>query len=238
MRTPLLLALVALTGCEDVASSDVLTSGMWASITVEATGDGSSRAVTILKVGGATSNTYVELMGDDALTATLGEETLDQSKESLGDFHQYVASFSSDAPAVPYTVAFTRTVDTGAPESVVSLPQPLVIDTPMNGEVALESFSRAAPITLAWSNAGTTDAMELWATGDCIEPYHMEISGDPGTLTIEANTLQPLNNDTAASCAVSYTLNRWNNGSLDVGYGEGGLARGLQTRVFELLTTP
>ncbi|MBN2800158.1 MAG: hypothetical protein JXX28_13545 [Deltaproteobacteria bacterium] len=240
MRPAILTAALGLflAGCEDVDSSDVLTSGMWANISVQATGDGSSDAITILKVGGATSNTYVEMTGDDALSATLGEESLPQAKESLGDFHQYRASFSTAEPGVPYTVSFTRTVDEGAPETVVTLPEPFEIDDPAAAEVPVESFSRAAPITLTWGSSGTTDAMELWVTGDCIKPFYTEIAGDPGTYTLEADTIEPLDDDLEASCTAVYLINRWNNGTLDLGYGEGGMARGLQTRNLEMLTTP
>jgi hypothetical protein len=68
------VALAPLVACEAVDSEDVLTSGMYADLAVTNTGS-NTRAAAILRVGGASSNTFVELTGDDSLTLRIGEES-------------------------------------------------------------------------------------------------------------------------------------------------------------------
>ncbi|MBT3223778.1 MAG: hypothetical protein HN348_32315, partial [Proteobacteria bacterium] len=122
MRTPIILGLALLIGCADVESDDLLTSGMYAHLEVEALGDGTSRASAVLKAGGVNSNTYVDLTGDDALTAEFEGETQDMTKETVGNYHRYVADFDSDTAGETLTIVFSRTVDAGAPTSTLTLP--------------------------------------------------------------------------------------------------------------------
>ena len=227
-----LILVLALVACEDVESDAVLTSGMYARLQVVADGGGTSQAIAVLKVGGATSNTYVELTGDDALFATTGEVEEEMVEEQLGDYHRYVASFDSAVDDAEYVVAFERTVDEGAPDSAMELPTAFEIDTPAG------TFSRAADITLTWTPSGTADNMDLYVDGDCILPYTRELEGDPGTLTIEAGTLLAVDDEAQASCDVTYTLDRWRAGTVDTAFGEGGDAAGHQQREVGVLTAP
>lgn len=223
--------LVLSLACADVESGDVLTSGMWANISVTADGGGTSQVATVLKVGGADSNTYVELTTADVLTATLDGEEQILTEEELGDYHRYVTTFQSDQAGLPYTIAFTRSVDEGAPESVVELPEPFEML-----EVDVSHFDATQDITIEWEPSGSGDFMELSAEGDCIWPYHQDLEGDTGVAVIEANTLEQIGDELDVSCEVTYTVMRWNNGDLDPGYGDGGIATGRQVRERAYLT--
>ena len=64
---------VASTACEDISSSDLLTSGMSAVVYGTAEGEDSTRVMVELRAGGRLSNTMVDLQGDDELVATSGE---------------------------------------------------------------------------------------------------------------------------------------------------------------------
>ncbi len=223
--------LVLAVGCADVDSNDVLTSGMWANISVEADGGGTSQVSAVLKVGGGDSNTYVELSGDDQLTATLGEEEQVMTEQVLGDYHRYITTFQSDAPGQAYTVSFTRSLDEGAPESVVDLPEPFEIL-----EVDVSHFNATEDIHIAWDPSGSDDFMELGAEGDCIWPYFQDLEGDTGSAVIPAGSIEQVGDELEVSCEVTYTVVRWKNGDLDLGYGDGGVITGRQVRDTAYLT--
>ena len=55
---------------ESVESEDIRTTGIYPEIQVTATGNGSSLVRVRLKVGGSDSNTYLNLTGDDTLSAS------------------------------------------------------------------------------------------------------------------------------------------------------------------------
>ncbi len=228
----IMAALVAWTGCSDVSSEDVLTSGMYADLRVEASDHGTSPVTAVLKVGGAKSNTYVQLAEGDELVASVGDETQTMVEQTIGDYHEYVAGFATAEGGDVFTVSLNRTIDAGAPNSVMTLPDPFDID-PVEGP-----FQRSQDITITWSPAGSTDNMRISATGDCVLAYERDISGDPGTVTIEANSLIPINDDLQESCNVVYQLDRWRAGTLDPGYGEGGKAIAHQIRTVSVLTQP
>jgi hypothetical protein len=92
-------------GCrQEVESTDVRTSGVYPVIDVLAEGTGSSRVQVKLKVGGPVSNTFLELTGDDRLTATGGGVTRDL--DSSGTV-SYAATFATEA-AGPFVIGLNR----------------------------------------------------------------------------------------------------------------------------------
>ncbi len=188
MRRLFLVTAVFLTAaaCADVASEDVLTSGIYADLSVEGSDHGTSTVTAKLKVGGSGSNTYVELTGTDELIASVGDETQVMVEQTIGDYHEYVAGFATADGGDVFTVSFNRSVDEGAPNSSMTLPDPFDID-PVQGP-----FQRSSDITLTWSPASSPDNMRLTATGSCVLTYGRDISGDPGIVTIEADSLVPI----------------------------------------------
>ncbi len=229
---PVLLAATVLGACEDVTSEDILTSGIYADLSVEASDHGTSTVRAVLKVGGASSNTYVQLTGEDELVATVGDESQPMVEQTLGDYHEYVAGFATANGGDVFKVSLNRSIDEGAPNSTMTLPDPFDID-PVTGPL-----QRSSDITITWSPANSTDNMRITAAGSCVLTYERDISGDPGTVTIEAGSLIPLDDAAQESCEVTYQIDRWRAGTLDPGYGEGGKAIAHQIRTISVLTQP
>ncbi|MCB9796949.1 MAG: hypothetical protein H6741_30060 [Alphaproteobacteria bacterium] len=234
LRSLLLMSPLLLVACESVSSSDVLTSGMYANLSVTADGSGTSRALAILRVGGATSNTYVDLTGDDTLTVTVNEESQEFSRQALGDYIEYIADLDVDAAGTEFTIGLNRTVDEGAPASTMTLPEPFALSGPQEGG----TMSRTADLTFTWEPSGESDAMSWSLSGDCFFDEVGSLDGDPGTVVVPGGTLESTDEDSPAACDAKFTLTRARTGSLDAGYGEGGKAEGLQERVVEFRSDP
>ncbi len=231
----LFLTLASLVACEAVDSTDVMTDGVYADISAEAEGDGSTRTSAILRVGGSTSNTFLELVESDSLTASTGEDSQTMIDQSIGDFHAYVAEFDVDAEDTEFVVAFDREVDESAPNTVMSLPAQFDLTGP---EEAVTVSRSQEEITISWEPSGSDDEM-LWSvTGDCFFDADGGVDGDPGTVTVEAGTLESTDEDEPATCEATLTITRSRVGSLDENYGEGGTAFGRQVRSVDILVSP
>ena len=231
----LFLTLATLVACESVESTDVMTSGVYADIEAVAEGDGSTRASAILRVGGADSNTFLELVADDSLTASTGEETQELIEQSIGDYFSYVADFDVDAEDTEFVVAFERTVDEGAPNTTLSLPALFDLTGPEEGVTLSRSEE---DITITWESSGTEDEMLWSASGGCFFDASGGIEGDPGTFTIEAGTLESVDEDEPETCEATLVITRSRVGDLDPGYGEGGSVFGKQMRSVDILVSP
>lgn len=232
LRTAIVGAGLALgAACTDIDSESLLTSGMSAHITATATGDGDTTVAAVLRAGDLVSNVFVDLSEGDTLTATRGEEALSLARESVGSYHRYVARFDGDTPDVDHVVALARTVDEGAPNSVVALPEAFTVSGPTE-------FSRAGDLAFTWEPSGTAEAMYVWVDGPCVFSYGESIIGDPGEWTIPGGTIEPLEDDPEASCNVSVRVTRTRLGQLDAGFGEGGLVEGVQSREFGATSNP
>ena len=232
MRTPIILGLALFAGCADVDSNDLLTSGMYAHLEVEALGDGTSQALATLKAGGVNSNTYVDLTGDDELTAEFEGETVKMTKETVGNYHRYVADFDTDTAGETFTISFTRTVDGGAPQSTLTLPDAFDLDE------LVDTVNDDEDLVIAWTPSGSDDSMQVELNGDCVLWDAFDVQGDPGTYTVEAGDLTWINDEAPSSCKVDLTVHRFNAGTVDSGFGEGGKAVGKQKRLDDFLYQP
>jgi len=228
---PHILALAALTlgtaACEDISSSDLLTSGMSAVINGTTEGDGATRVAVELRAGGRLSNTMVDLQGDDQLTASAGDESVVLSKQSLGNYHNYVGELPVDSAGTEFVVSLERTVDAGAPASTFTLPEPFAFGS---------TGSDLGPnqnLQFDWTPSGEGDEMEVVVDGDCIVLWSKELDGDPGAYEIPGDDIDVLGDEGGETCDVTVTLRRVRGGQLDSGYGEGGLVQGRQVRSFE-----
>ncbi|MED5372172.1 MAG: hypothetical protein VX899_14230 [Myxococcota bacterium] len=232
MRKVLALSLVlpTMVACESVDSEAVMTSGVYADIVIQTQGEGSSDVATILRVGGPTSNTYLDLMGEDTLTATVGEETLELEKQSLGDYREYTAGFDVDAEDTLFDVSFTRAVDAGAPSSTVTMPAPFALTGPEEGA---QFVVQADDITVTYEPASTDDQIRWTIEGDCIYSEGETVTGDPGSFVIPADLIEVMDEEDA-SCSAELKVIRARAGSLDAGYGEGGEIEARQVRSVEI----
>ena len=61
MKIPLLLCVVSLTGCAKTDSGDLLTSGIYAGISAQAKGDGTTDVYATLFVGNPLNLNFVDL---------------------------------------------------------------------------------------------------------------------------------------------------------------------------------
>lgn len=238
MRSHTTLAALALlpllVGCESVESEDVLTDGVFAEYTAVSEGAG-ARAQAVLRVGGAASNTFLNLEGGDVLSVTAGEESAELSEQNLGDYYFYTADLDAGAAGTEYDFAFTRTVDDGAPSSTCSMPDAFEVTSPEEDVV----ISRGAgSITVSWTESGKADGMEVHVKGDCIFDYVEAISGDPGTFVIEPGTLLTPDEQADQSCDATVELYRKRSGSLDAAFGEGGFIFAAQLRSVKIRLDP
>lgn len=231
----LLIAGAANAGCsEDVPSDDVATDAVYASIGVLATGDGTSSVSTYLKVGGANSNTYLDLTDYDALITYVNGTSKSMSQSGNG----YVTSFPYEAEDTPYRIAFVRTpppdgecAGDSAPNSTVLLPAPFAITAPAQDA----SVSRASPLSIQWSNSGGNDPMSFSVDAPCLQYYADDIENDNGSFTIPANTLLVIGSANTA-CTATVTIHRNRDGELDPNYGEGGVISATQRRAVQFTT--
>lgn len=233
---PLLVAtgLLFAIGCESIESTDILTSAIYADLA--ATSDGSStHATATLRSGGATSNTFVNLEGDDILTVTADGQTQEMNEGYLGDIYIYDTDFTLSAQDTEFVFALERTVDAGAPDSRCTLPAPFELTAPEGGA----PFSRDLDdLTVSWSPSGEQDMVRVTVSGDCIWDEVVDVQGDPGTVVIPSGTLLSLDEDNPAACDATVLVQRRRVGDLDPGYGQGGSIYGVQARQVEIRTDP
>lgn len=232
MRILMIPVLIGLTAaCTDVQSQDLLTHGLYADLSVTADGTGSSRADAVLRSGGMTSNSFVELTADDQLTADAGGDPVTMDPITLGSYHAYEATLPTDDSTATFTISLVRTVDAGAPDSTITLPNAFDVTAPA------ASISRAADLALAWTPA-SSDPMTITATGDCINLYVTTADTDNGGFTIPANAITAVSGQEANNCSVEIKLERKHAGVVDPAYGQGGEAQGIQVRTITSNSTP
>lgn len=232
---PLSLLSGLLIGCESVDSDSVLTSGVYAQMTVEAEGNGKSDVTVFLKVGGGLSNSFLDLVDGDELTASADGEDVTLEKVSFSNMRSYEGTLNTDNEGTDFTIAFSRELDDGAPNSKVSMPAPFDITGPTEGT----SFSRSQDdIPLEWSDAGTSDGMSWGVEGDCVLPNSGDILSDPGSFSISAGEIESDPSEEGESCEATITIVRNRYGDIDEAYGEGGLINAIQIREVTLTLTP
>ena len=227
------LALLA-TGCESIESTDVLTDAIYADFV--ASSDGSTTHTTAtLRTGGATSNTFVNLEGDDVLSVTADGLTQEMTEGYLGDIYVYDADFDLSAADTEFVFSLERTIDAGAPDSRCTLPEPFDLTLPEDGE----TYSRELDdLTVTWTPAGEQDLVRVTVSGDCMWDEVVDVEGDPGTVVIPAGTLLSLDEDNPAACDATVTVQRRRPGTLDAGFGEGGAIYGVQARTRSIRVDP
>jgi hypothetical protein len=230
----LLAAPLLLTACGNLSSEDVKTSGIHADIVASTDGTGSTEVRATLRVGGATSNQFLDLSGDDELMAsTTSGSAQPMSRQELLGAISYVSTFPVDAPDTGFKVDFERTVDVSAPDSHATLPAAFAITAPADQANA----SRAADLQVTYSSSGSGDAMSWLATGDCIQPAWGSIAGDPGVFVLSAGKLVAYDGHQTDTCTVTITVARTRAGTLDPAFGSG-TVQGQQVRRVDVRSAP
>ncbi|HEY3235681.1 MAG TPA: hypothetical protein VGJ84_13270, partial [Polyangiaceae bacterium] len=196
-----------LMACQTTNSSDLKTSGIDAEMSVTATSQTASKVEVTMYPGGDNDpfNT-VKLSGGDQLFATAGGV-----KKQLVGGPTYSNTFEVGAKDAEFVVSLDRTSDTDAPNSKGTLPAPFDL-----GALSKTSFLRTEPVTITWSPSGTADTMYMVVQGDCIMGgTSISITGDPGTATLPANKLQPVDSQMPGTCTAKVTLKRGRPGVAD-----------------------
>jgi len=235
------LALLALLagGCSKSDSGDILTSGMYGSVTARAEGNGKTRVTTTLYLGNPINLNFIELSDDDKLRVRHGSEEKTPTEGELLNIVSYTASFDVEAEGEEFEVSFLRTVDAGAPSSIATLPAPFSL----TGDTSsTRSVSRATKFDVGWSPAGSGDVMHAVVDGTCIEPLDLMLTGDTGNASIPAGMIKKRTAQQGEtipdSCSAELRIERQRTGELDSHFGKGGMVLGVQSRKQSFTTAP
>ena len=240
--TRLLIAasLILLGGCESVDSDDILTGGIFASLSAVAKNASATEVTARLKVGGATSNTYLDLSASDTLEGTVDgvTKTLARGADPFGSVW-YDADFSGAAEDMEVGISFIRggdaTSDQSATRSRATLPAPFELTAP---DSATELSRSADDLVITWDVFGKGEDLSLSVTGDCVSwDISEEDIADTGSFTVTAGLLVP-DEDDGSSCLATVTLTRTREGTVDSNFGEGGVFFASQRREVDFTSKP
>jgi hypothetical protein len=236
MRTnaPDLVVSLVLTTClaagcrQQVESTDIRTSGVYPDIDVTADGSGSTRVQVRLKVGGAASNTFLDLTGEDRLQVTTGGVTKDMDGSGVS----YIATFPTEA-AGPFVIAFLRgPADTSAPTTTVILPAPFAVTVPVR------EVSRATDdLAFTWAPTSGTGDIDESIGGSCVDLI-LETIPDDGTATISRDQIHASAGGAGDACTVTVSLARSQSGQPDPAFTEGGSVTARQVRSTTFTSKP
>lgn len=205
------LATAALGGCtrETTSSANIRTPGIAALIDVTAEDSTNSTVHVELRVGGSSSNTFVNLESGDRLTASADDDVKDmRSDDTAGE---YEAEFATAAAGTEFKVMFERDVDEDALGNRGTMPAPFEITG-----VPTSSPSRAKDdVVITWDPAEAGSKMEIEVTGSCIFSETIDVPGDKGTHTISKGTLESTGGDMPKECDLDVKVTRTATGSAD-----------------------
>lgn len=229
-----IMALWSGCACETVEGSAVKTSGLYALVEAEATGDGQLTTKMTLTMG-PTSLTYISLAADESLVATVGVQTKAMVKRTLFGATWYEAKFSGDSADLPIKVALNRPSDVGAPSSSGTLPGPFAILSPAAGT----TFSRAAQggLNLNWEAPSAGDVVEVTASGSCIDSVSA-IRTSPGASDANVPRFTARSGHETETCNVELTVTKLREGTVDPAFGKGGAFHARVIRKLTVASTP
>ena len=230
-----LVALGAI-ACTEVKSEEVTTAGMYLDYSVVTQGEGTGSDVsTMLRVGGVTSTTYVDLSAGDQLSVLVEDEEAILNQISLGVVHSYQQRFETDVEDSEFLLSFDRADQTGAPSSVAVLPAPFELTMPL----AEESVSRSVEtgeLVVSWDNQ-SDDRINVSVFGDCFASYFALDESDAGTHIIPLSYFKDNEYDAVSSCSAEVIVERSRTGSVDSEFA-GGSSQGVQMRTVTIQMEP
>ena len=227
------LALSTLGCAEDVDSEDIRTSGMYAIFEAVADGSGETTISAQLRVGGD-DGTFVELTGQDELTASTEDDDMVLRHDNSGNRHYYEGSLDGDEEGLEIQIAFSRgDEDDDAPDSYASLPAPF--EASLEDEDA-EYIHRGNDVFIVWDNEAS-GRMEWSLEGDCVKSESGS-TNDDGSLTIDAEDIEVWETDRGEACDVTVTLDRIEEGETDSAFEEGGEFYAIQRRTVTFNSMP
>lgn len=224
----LVIAAPALVACTNIDSDDLDTDAMQPTINVRSTDGADGSSVSVVLHVGDSPTTFVELQGDDVLTATAGEQTVTLDGSELIGLVQYDGDLDTKTPGDVITVAFTRTEEgkESAPDSNVALTEGLALTAPAGGATS----SRAANLDIAWTSAASEDQVRVGWSGGCVVDGSRDVTAGANSVTLEAGSIakreQGENEEEPVpdNCDVTLTLSRSRSGAIDPAFGGGSIA--------------
>ncbi|OGQ19203.1 MAG: hypothetical protein A2138_26075 [Deltaproteobacteria bacterium RBG_16_71_12] len=214
--------------CTNIDSDDLDTDAMQPTINVRSTEGAAGSSVSVVLHVGDSPTTFVELQGDDTLTATAAEQTVTLEGHELLGVVEYNGNLDTDPAGDVVTVAFTRTEEgkESAPDSNVALTEPLALTAPAGGATA----SRAADLEIAWTSETSEDQVRVSWSGGCVEQGSRDVTAGSASLTLEGGSIvkreQGENEEEPVpdECDVSLTVSRSRSGTIDPGFGGGSIS--------------
>lgn len=226
------LAILALSGCPSVSSSDVLTSGIYADLSAEAIGDGATSITATLYLGSPIDFHYIQLTGTDRLVATAdGSTQLMRQADELGII-SYAANFSTDSGGTRFNIALERKIDSGAPISIITLPDSFTVNP------TSDLISRSRDLTISWDSVLSDDAMQWSVTGPCINEAQGIVAGHHNFLQLPAGRITASTMSNSSACIATVMLSRSRPGEIDPHFGKGGTAVAIQRRTIGFTSVP
>ena len=241
----------------EVGSQDVDTGNFQAHITVTATADNLANVETRL-VWVPDETFIVRLAGGDSLSATVDGETKELETSPDNSDPIYIASFTDGSSEAEYQISLERVgppdfsdewfpeewideselerfsdYEVSAPNNLVTLPMAFTLNADQEFVSNLND-----EVVLTWDADSNGDEMSLAFTTRCPEDPDqdgiifegdLDISGDPGTATVQVNDLIPESSN-AEACAVTLKVQRLRFGDADEALSDGSILRGIQQR--------
>lgn len=219
-------------------STNVKTSGIHASYTVQNDGYSQIKVTASLTVGsGGIIGTELKLAGGDQLVAKVGETTQALHSEEnpiLGSI-RYVTTFDIEDSREPFKIQFQRTSEQSALESMVFIPRSFQISQPTHNSVY--QFGETIPLSTSELAYQDIDLTIRCKTNDNIQLKEFaHFKGPRNQITPEElfhniydhqTTGRP---DKSKPCEIELVLSASEEGLLDKNFGEGGIIVGKQIR--------
>lgn len=219
MRIPAMIiaALLALPACSEPDETyGITTRDIYVELRAEA-GEAGTHVSAALRVGFPLPTTYVTLTGEDTLIATADGETKELTLQLNGGNYRYAADFNATAEDTEVEIRFDREVEEDAPSSRCTLPGPVTIMSPADGEVVRRADQ---DLVITWAPSGSSSYVDISVEGTCFADRVVSFENDRGTYTVPAGILTSFGNP-PESCEATVTLTRINEGTRDQAFANG-----------------
>ncbi len=243
-----LLSISFLSGCSQpsVDSQDIKSSGFYAEMRTYSDRNDNTSVTAEFRLGNDSQSDYIMLSDSDTATVTVNGSTKELTE---GDDFVYIAEFGTDVSNSEFVIALERSAeeDSSMPNSTVVSPRNIVIATPDENEI-FESYETMTVTINADENDLNT---EISVYGDCvdntgeeryvsksfttsapIETYTLSMEVLLGTSSYRANF-----ND-SIPCDITVEVSRTRYGTVDSGYGKGGVISAVQERLVGIFVNP
>ena len=237
LKVVVVIVAAGLTGCAEVDSEDIRTSGFYSEMHV-VTGDRTTTVSANLRTGRSLDADSIVLSSGDRLTAAMAGNSITLVKSDAN----YLGVFELDGSGQEVRVSLLRSDDTDAPNSLVAVPATFEITAPDQAE----TFNAGESISVAWTPGAATDVVSVdyfvncQVTDDNGLPDGAAFGrgfevADSGLHTAPINQILDTfgaRDDLVSgiACPMTVTVTRINEGTLDSALTRGGSIKAEQTK--------